>query len=214
MRLISRFCSKLAVDALKEKRKSVPEKIKNVPKKSKFINEIDVYLSNSPLRAAVHEIPSRFKNCLSNPPDSLICVDSTAASKYIFIQCKDHWVKLKYHHLGTIAVAILQNVTSGTLQNLHLLEMAPGPGFLSKNLLDLGATNLRLYEPHPQFNGQLQKKALGLNSKLQVFPQDLHNLARVLFMDQVLQLGQMDSIMDGLNSGTLCNFFSKISAVK
>jgi phospholipid N-methyltransferase len=101
-------------------------------------------------------------------------------------------------------------VTTGTLQGLPVFEMAPGPGILSEELLKAGANLLRLYEPQPQFNGHLQKKALGLGNKMRVFPQDLHNLARILFMDQALQLNQMDSIMVGLNSGTIL-IFSKFT---
>jgi phospholipid N-methyltransferase len=104
-------------------------------------------------------------------------------------------------------------VTTGTLQDLPVFEMAPGPGILSEELLKAGANRLRLYEPQPQFNGHLQKKASGLGSKMQVFPQDLHNLARILFMDQALQLNQMDSIMAGLKSGKCFNL-SKICRVK
>lgn len=97
---------------------------------------------------------------------------------------------------------MVKNVTTGTLKDLPVFEMAPGPGLLSNELLKLGANLLRLYEPQPQFNGQLQKIAQRKGSKMQIFPQDLHNLARILFTDQALGLNQVDSIMLGLNSGT------------
>jgi len=67
----------LAVNTLKEK-------TRKVPKKTKYIADIDEYLKKSPVRANKDAIPSRFKNCLSFPPDSLICVDTVAASMYFF----------------------------------------------------------------------------------------------------------------------------------
>lgn len=197
MRLLLRFCSSLAVKTLKEKTKKVPKKIK-------YISEVDDYLKKSSTRANVTAIPSRFKNCLSYPPDSLICVDSVAASTYYYSYNSEK-MYIKYHnsYTGIIAAAVVKNVTTGTLQDLPVLEMAPGPGLLSTELLKSGANLLRLYEPQPQFNGHLQMKASGQDeaNKMQVFPQDLHNLARILFMDQALQLGQMDNIMVDLNSG-------------
>jgi hypothetical protein len=78
MRLLSRLCSTLAVNTLKERTKKIPKKIK-------YIAEVNDYLKNSLSRAKVDAIPSRFKNCLSFPPDSLICVDSGAASKFFVL---------------------------------------------------------------------------------------------------------------------------------
>lgn len=83
MRLLSRLCAKLAVDSLNVKKKYLPKKMKH-------IKAVDDYLKRSPTRANLAEIPSRFKNCLSFPPDSLICVDSIAAGKYIFFTAQTY----------------------------------------------------------------------------------------------------------------------------
>jgi len=104
-----------------------------------------------------------------------------------------------------MANAVSQNISTGSLSGVPIIEMGAGLGILSKELLKQGADNLRLYEPHPQMNEVLhQLTSSNKVGKLQVFLHDLHNLTKIFPHNLEASLQEEDcntDIMDEIMVG-------------
>ncbi|XP_065340990.1 dimethyladenosine transferase 2, mitochondrial isoform X2 [Cloeon dipterum] len=170
--ILTRNCSTSA--------KPLAKPSKYVPKKAKYVNEINDYLQSSPFRKSADSIPSTFKNCNSCPPETLICIDSTTAD--------------------TIADRIASSASyiTSSIDRTPVLEMSPGPGLVSSELLKRGVNNLRLYEPNPVLNSNLQDLAKKNKQRVNVFPHDLNSLAKLIYVDQVSKSDNMGTIMHGI----------------
>ncbi|XP_059481129.1 dimethyladenosine transferase 2, mitochondrial [Neocloeon triangulifer] len=158
--------------------KETPKTKVCAPKRERIVKEINNYVLNHCPGVSPDEVPSTSKCLSSTLPDKLICINKSTA--------------------GKIASAILENISSGTLKDMPILDISPGLGLLSKKLLDLGANKLRLYESRPKINAMLQTLAKNHKTKVQVFQQDLYNLGKTLFLDKIPGSTLMDDAMQGI----------------
>ncbi|CAN8000610.1 unnamed protein product [Ixodes hexagonus] len=104
-----------------------------------------------------------------------------------------------YHVHSTAVDMLTENIAAmADLEDAVLFEANPGPGILTKRLLESGVPHLRVFEKNPLFLKELEELKQRFPSQLEVVEEDLLRLPTLQACDSYGTTSKVDALLRGL----------------